>query len=46
MEPISYYMMIEKYGAHWVSLLIDRNTAVYLLDSFGIEYIPQQQNKS
>ena len=24
---------------HWVSLFIDRNTAVYF-DSFGIEYIP------
>lgn len=26
---------------HWVSLLIDRNTAVSF-DSFGIEYIPQE----
>ena len=26
---------------HWVSLLINRNTAVYF-DSFGIEYIPQE----
>ena len=26
---------------HWVSLCIDRNTAVYF-DSFGIEYIPQE----
>ena len=26
-------------GTHWVSLFIDRNTAVYF-DSFGIEYIP------
>ena len=28
-------------GAHWVSLFIDRNLAVYF-DSFGIEYIPQE----
>ena len=28
-------------GTHWVSLFIDRNTAVYS-DSFGIEYIPQE----
>ena len=28
-------------GTHWVSLLIDRNTAVYF-DSFGIEYISQE----
>ena len=28
-------------GIHWVSLFIDRNTAVYF-DSFGIEYIPQE----
>ena len=28
-------------GTHWVSLFIDRNTAVYF-DSFGIEYIPQK----
>ena len=28
-------------GTHWVSLFIDRNTAVYF-DSFGIEYIPQE----
>ena len=26
---------------HWVSLFIDRNTAVYFY-SFGIEYIPQE----
>ena len=26
---------------HWVSLLIDKNTAVYF-DSFGVEYIPQE----
>ena len=26
---------------HWVSLFIDRNTAVYF-DSFGTEYIPQE----
>ena len=26
---------------HWVSLFIDRNTAVYF-DSFGIEYISQE----
>ena len=26
---------------HWVSLFIDRDTAVYL-DCFGIEYIPQE----
>ena len=26
---------------HWVSLYIDRNTAVYF-DSFGIEYILQE----
>ena len=28
-------------GTHWVSLFIDRNTAVYF-DSFGIEYIPPE----
>ena len=28
-------------GAHWVSLIIHRNIAVYF-DSFGIEYIPQK----
>ena len=28
-------------GTHWVSLFIDRNTAVYS-DSFGTEYIPQE----
>ena len=28
-------------GTCWVSLFIDRNTAVYF-DSFGIEYIPQE----
>ena len=26
---------------HWVSLLINKNTAIYF-DSFGIEYIPQE----
>ena len=28
-------------GTHWVSLFIDRNTAVYF-DSLGIEYIPEE----
>ena len=28
-------------GKHWVSLFIDRNTAVYF-DSFGIKCIPQE----
>ena len=28
-------------GTHWVSLFIDRNTAVYF-DSFGIEHITQE----
>ena len=28
-------------GAHWASLFIDRNTAVYF-DSSGIEHIPQE----
>ena len=28
-------------GMHWVSLFIDKNTAVYF-DSFGIEYISQE----
>ena len=28
-------------GIHWVSLFIDRNTAVYF-ESFEIEYIPQK----
>ena len=28
-------------GTHWVSFLIDRNTAVYF-HIFGIEYIPQE----
>ena len=27
--------------AHWVSLFISKNTAVYF-DSFGTEYIPQE----
>ena len=29
----------ESIGTHWVSLFIDRNTALYF-DSFAIEYIP------
>ena len=29
-------------ATHWVSLFIDRNTVVYF-DSFGIEYIPQEE---
>ena len=28
-------------GTHWVSLFIDKNTAIHF-DSFGIEYISQQ----
>ena len=28
-------------GTHWVSLFIDKNTAVYF-DSLRIEYIPQE----
>ena len=28
-------------GAHWISLFIDRNLAIYF-DYFGIEYIPQE----
>ena len=28
-------------GTHWVSLFIDKNTALYF-DSFGIEYIPEE----
>ena len=28
-------------GTHWVSLFIDRNTAVYF-DSFGIKFISQE----
>ena len=28
-------------GTHWVSLFINKNTAVYF-DSIGIEYIPQE----
>ena len=28
-------------GTHWVSLFIDRNTAVYF-DSFGVKYISQE----
>ena len=28
-------------GTHWLSLFIDKKTAVYF-DSFGIEYIPQE----
>ena len=31
----------ENKGTHWVSLFIDRNTALYF-DSYGIEYIPQE----
>ena len=31
-------------GIHWVSLFINKNTAVYF-DSFGIEYIIQEVNK-
>ena len=33
-------MIKQNKGKHWISLFIDRNTAVYF-DSFGIEYIPQ-----
>ena len=33
--------MTKSKGTHWVSSLIDRNTAVYF-DSFEIEYIPQE----
>ena len=29
-----------KEETHWVSLFIDKNTAVYF-NSFGIEYVPQ-----
>ena len=39
----------ESKRTHWVSLFIDRNTAVYLLytaDSFRIEYIHQEVLKS
>ena len=28
-------------GTHWVSLFIDKNTALYF-DSFGVEYISQE----
>ena len=28
-------------GTHWVSLFVNKNTAVYF-DSFGIEYTPQE----
>ena len=28
-------------GTHWISLFIDKNTAIHF-DSFGIEYISQQ----
>ena len=28
-------------GTHWISLLIDRNFAIYF-ESFGLEYIPQE----
>ena len=28
-------------GTHWVSVFIDKNTAVYF-DSFGIEFIPPE----
>ena len=42
MEHISYISMIKRSKrTHWISLFIDRNTAVYF-DSFGIEYIPQE----
>ena len=34
--------MIKKAKERIVSLFIDRNTAVYFFDSFGIEYIPQE----
>ena len=34
-------MIKKSKGTQWVSLFIDRNTAVYF-DSFGIEYIPQE----
>ena len=28
-------------GTYWISIFIDKNTAVYF-DSFGTEYIPQE----
>ena len=31
----------ESKGTYWVSLIIERNTAVYF-DYFGTEYIPQE----
>ena len=31
----------QRKGTHWVSLFVNRNTAVYF-DSFGIEHIPQE----
>ena len=39
---MSYISMIRKNKrTQWVSLFIDRNTALYL-DSFGVEYISQE----
>ena len=40
MEPLWSILVVKKFkGTHWVSLFIDRNTAVYI-DAFEIEYIP------
>ena len=44
MKDVAYVINIDdkrSTGTHWVSLFVDRNTAVYF-DSFGIEYIPQE----
>ena len=31
-------------GTHWVSLFVKANKVIYL-DSFGVEYIPEENNK-
>ena len=42
MDRMLQILMIKKSkGTHWVSLFIDKNTAVYF-DSFSIECIPQE----
>ena len=42
----AYVVNLDKYeNTHWVSLFIKANKVIYL-DSFGIEHIPEENNKS